>query len=135
MLRLPGILKNPKEAHFISRQVTFLFLVLSPLSAFELLFRFPFSVVTDVVGPSALALVFVLRLGSDVASIALSLLVELVVRFSLVVSCRVGVRMLGVHVAAATVVSLLPSLLRFVFVLFVVTLTFAWLVRNCFLHS
>ena len=135
MLRLPGVLENPGDAHTILHQVSVLFWVPFPLSAFELPFRFPLSVVTDIVGPSALALIFVLQLGSVIAFVALSLLVELVVCFSLAVSYQVGVGMLGLHAAAATVVSLLSSLLRFVFVLLVVTLVFACLGRHCFLHS
>ena len=98
-------------------------------------FRFPFSIVSDVIGPSALALMFVLQLGLAVVFVDLSLLIELIFRFSLVVVYGVCVMMLGVHAAAATVSSLLSSLLRFVFVLLVVTVVFACLGRHCFLHS
>ena len=135
MLRLLGVLENPREAHSISRQVNFLFQVAFPLGAFELSFRFPFSIVSDVVGPSAFALIFVLQLGSVISFVDLSLLVELIFRFSLVVLYQVGVRMLGFHAAAATVVSLLSSLLRFVFVLLVVSVVFECLGRHCFFYS
>ena len=135
MLRLLGVLRSPEKAHFISRQVIFLLRVLALLRAFELPFRFPFTVVTVVIGPPALALFFVLQLSSGVASVAVSLLFELVVRFSLVVAYQVGVLMLRLHAAAATVVSLFSSLMRFIFFLLVVPLLPAWLGRHCFLHS
>ena len=135
MLRLLGVLENPGDAHSIINQVSFLFWVPFPLSAFELPFRFSLSVMTDIVGPSALALLFLLQLSSVFAFVAFSLLVKLIVRFSCVVLHLAGDVLLRLYAAAATVVSLISSLLWFVFFLLVVTLVLACLGRHCFLLS
>ena len=140
MLRLLGVLADPWDAHSILLQVSFFSRLPLPLSALELLVCFSLSILTDIVGPSASAFVFFLRLIAVFAFVAFPLLVQLVVRISFLVFCRVGYVLLRLYVATAAMPSLFSSLLLLVMSLRVVTFSFLspfamFLVRHRFLFS